>query len=155
MNDYPTRREIIQELKKYFNIRELACNHTYSRYGEAAWQFFDTKILHTLLVIRRDILKAPMVINYAGSYQRGFRCNLCQLFKDKTLKGIQYITAHGLGKAFDATIKTMTAAQAREKIKQNQDKLPYPIRMERDVTWLHVDVRDTYNNNSKIVEFYG
>lgn len=148
-----TRKEVIRELKNYFNIRELACSHTYASYGASAWQFFDTKILHTLLVIRRDILKTPMVINYGGSYQRGFRCNLCQLVKDKTLTGRLYITAHGLGKAFDASMKTMTGEQARQKIKANQHLLPYPIRMEKGVSWLHVDVRDTHENYEKVIEF--
>lgn len=151
----PEREEILREIKRFFNIRELVCNHIYAKYGESSWQFMDTRLLHTLLVLRRDILKTPMVINYGSSYQRGFRCNLCQLVKDKTSKSTLYASAHMLGKAFDASMKAIPASQAREMIKKNQHLLPYPIRIERNVNWLHVDVRDTHNNNSKIVEFYG
>ena len=149
------REEIIKELKKFFNIKELVCNHTYNKFGESSWQFLDTKILHTLLVLRRDILQTPMVINYANHYQRGLRCNCCQLVKDKTLKGNIYLSAHCLGEAFDASMKTMTGAQARAIIKREQDKLPYPIRMEKNVNWLHIDTRSTNGSKAKVTEFNG
>lgn len=150
------REEVIRRIKKYFTLKELVCNHTYNKFGESAWQFLDTKMLHTLLVIREDILQTPMVINYSGHYQRGLRCNVCQLVKDKTNTNQVYLSAHCLGKAFDASMKAVTGAQAREMIKKYKDKLPYPIRMEKNVNWLHVDVRDTNNiTNPKITEFNG
>jgi len=46
------REEIIKELKKYFNIKELVCNHIYDRFGEQAWMFLSTQLLHTILVLR-------------------------------------------------------------------------------------------------------
>ena len=151
----PEREEILQEIKKFFNVRELVCSHTFAKYGENSWQFLDTKLLHTLLVIRRDILQTPMVINYSNAYQRGLRCNVCQLVREKTYKNSIYLSAHVLGKAFDASMKAMPASQARTLIKQKQHLLPYPIRMEANVNWLHVDVRDTHNNKAKVIEFYG
>ena len=149
------REEIISRLKRYFNIRELVCNHTYNKFGEASWQFLDTKALHTLLVLREEIFGVPMVVNYSGHFQRGLRCNLCQLVKDKTNKGQIYLTAHGLGKAWDISMKEITGAQARERIKRNQAKLPYPVRIERDVNWLHIDTRDSYHIKNKVVEING
>lgn len=146
------RNEIINQLKKYFNIKELVCNHTYNKFGESSWQFLDTKLLHTLLVLRTEIFQTPMVINYAGHYQRGLRCNVCDLVKSKDKV---YLSAHILGKAADISMKTITGAQARQLIKKYQDKLPYPVRIEKDVNWLHIDVRDTYNNNSKVIEVNG
>ncbi|MEG0899039.1 MAG: hypothetical protein RSF40_04930 [Oscillospiraceae bacterium] len=47
----------------------------------------------------------------------------------------------------------MTAAQMRELIKVNASKLPHPIRIEKDVTWLHVDCDVPYESAAKIVEF--
>ena len=44
-----------------------------------------------------------------------------------------------LGKAGDFTVRGLTAEDARNKIIQNAHLLPYPIRMEKNVTWLHVD----------------
>ena len=57
-----TRSEIIQEIKanKYFIIQELVCKHTFDRFGEKAWQFLDTELLHTLLVIRKKLGKAKI-----------------------------------------------------------------------------------------------
>ena len=71
-----TRSEIINELRKYFDLDELVCSHTYAKWGERAWQFLDTDFLHALLIIRRDILQRPMYCNdySAGLSQRGLRC---------------------------------------------------------------------------------
>lgn len=81
---------------------------------------------------------------------------MCQLVKDKVNANQVYLSAHCLGKAFDASMKTVTGAQAREMIKRHEDKLPYPIRMEKNVNWLHIDVRDTSNQpQPKITEFNG
>jgi len=84
--------------------------------------------------------------------QRGYRCNICQIPKDKTLQGKIYLSAHCNGCAFDADIKGLTAEQARQKIKANLDKLPYNIRVEAGVSWLHLD---TYDNGEKHTEFIG
>lgn len=149
-----TRQELITELKNYFDIRELVCQHTYSAFGEKAWQFFDRDFLETLLVIRRDIFKVPMTINTwkdGGTFtQRGFRCNICQLVKDKTLKNQIYLTSHANGAAFDADVQGLTSAQAREKIKSNSHLLPCNVRCEAGVSWLHLDI---YDNGLKYSEF--
>lgn len=68
-----TREEIITEVGRYFTIDELACNHILTRWAGRSWQFLDTDYLHTLLVIRRDILQRPMYCNdhNNGTHQRG------------------------------------------------------------------------------------
>lgn len=58
-----TKKLLIEELKKYFNIKELVCPHVYDKFGERAWIFLDTMALRMLLVLRRDILKVPLVCN--------------------------------------------------------------------------------------------
>ena len=40
-----TREEILREIKRYFAISELVCDHTFAKFGEAAWQFLDTYLL--------------------------------------------------------------------------------------------------------------
>lgn len=158
-----TRSEIITELKKYFDITELVCPDTYNAFKDTSWQFLDTEELHLLLVLRRDIFKAPMTINNyhnGGSFsQRGFRCNLCDLVKSKTLSGKIYLSAHATGAGMDADIKGITAAEARQKIKDNEALLPYPIRLEattsgKPCTWLHFDKYDN-GSGKMIVEFAG
>ena len=144
------REDIIRELHKYFQISELVCEHTYSRWGERAWQFLDTGFLHALLIIRRDILQAPMTCNHSSATQRGLRCNMCELVKEKKNN---YLSSHILGKAGDFTVKGLTAQQARDRIKNNTHLLPCNIRMEDKVTWLHFDVLPQYGVNDKVYLF--
>ena len=145
-----TRDDIIRELHKYFQIRELVCEHTHSEWGERAWQFLDTNYLACLLVIRRDILQQPMTCNHDEATQRGLRCNLCQIVKDKDKL---YLSSHVLGKAGDFTVKGLTAQEARSRIRNNAHLLPCPIRMESGVSWLHFDVLPQFGITAKVYEF--
>lgn len=144
------REEIIRELHKYFQVSELVCRHTFSQWGERSWQFLDTAYLHNLLVIRRDILQAPMICNHDGAEQRGLRCNRCELVKEKTRA---YLSSHVLGKAGDFTVKGLTAQEARSRIRNNADRLPYPLRMEGGVNWLHIDTLPQFGVTAKVYEF--
>lgn len=145
-----TRQEILQNIKPYFDIEELVCDHTFNRFGQSAWDFLDTDFLHCLLVIRRDILKKPMWCNGNGAKQRGLRCNLCPMIKEKK---VPYISAHIQGKAGDFTVQGMTAENARKLIMDNAAMLPCKIRLEADVNWLHFDVRDS--GRDKVTLFNG
>lgn len=129
-------------MKEYkFKLTELVCKHMSDKYGDKAWMFLDPRLLETLDVIRYDILDAPMTINnYAsgGSFsQRGMRCNCCQLVKSKSTP---YLSAHVTGCGVDFDAKGFTAEQARQRIIAHADKLPYPIRLESGVNWVHLDV---------------
>lgn len=134
----------------YFSVKELVCKHVYERYGENAAMFLDEKLIETLNVIREQILCAPMTVNnwHAGGNftQRGLRCNICELVKSKTDAGKLYLSAHMLGKAVDCTADGMTAEEARRLIIEKQELLPYPIRLEDGVSWLHIDL---YDNGKK------
>lgn len=147
-----TRDELIRQLRNYFQVSELVCPHTHSKWGERSWQFLDTAYLENLLVIRRDILQAPMVCNHGAQLQRGLRCNRCELVSQKDAV---YLSSHVLGKAGDFTVKGMTAQEARQRIKDNAHLLPHPLRMEADVSWLHFDVLPQYGINQKVYEFKG
>lgn len=147
-----TRQEIITALKVYFSISDLVCRHTYAKFKEISWQFLDTEYLHTLLVIRRDILKVPLICNYSVYYQRGLRCNLCQLVRDKTSAGMIYLSAHVNGAGGDFTSPDMGAELMRQTIKKNKDLLPYNVRIEKSVNWLHIDC---YDMGVKVFEFNG
>ena len=144
------REQIIRELHNYFQIRELVCDHTFSRWGERAWQFLDTNFLACLLIIRRDILQAPMVCNHDEADQRGLRCNRCELVKDKSSV---YLSSHVLGKAGDFTVRGLTAQEARSRIRSMAHLLPCPIRLEGGVNWLHFDVLPQFGITDKVYEF--
>lgn len=145
-----SREDIIRELHKYFQISELVCEHTHACWGERSWQFLDTDYLHCLLIIRRDILQLPMICNHSGAYQRGLRCNMCELVKEKEKT---YLSSHILGKAGDFTVKGLTAQEARQRIKNNAHLLPCNIRMEDKVTWLHFDVLPQFGITDKVYLF--
>lgn len=147
-----TRDELIRQLRNYFQVSELVCPHTHSEWGERSWQFLDTAYLENLLVIRRDILQVPMVCNHGNQRQRGLRCNMCDLVRQKTSV---YLSSHKFGKAGDFTVKGMTAQEARQRIKDNAHLLPHPLRMEADVSWLHFDTLPQYGINQKVYEFKG
>lgn len=134
------RKQIIKQLKQYFNINELVCDHIYNTFGDKAWMFLSTQLLHTILVLRTQILNIPMIVNTTRLKQRGMRCNMCPLVKSKTRP---YISAHVTGNAVDFTCNTKSAEEIRQIIKANQNKLPYKIRLEDGVNWCHVDVYDT------------
>lgn len=138
------RKEIIEQLKQYFNIKELVCDHVYNKFGEQAWMFLSTPLLATLLELRTNILQIPLVVNTKLLKQRGLRCNMCPLVKGKTST---YLSAHVTGNGLDFSCSTMSAEEARQIIKQNKDKLPYKIRLEDKVNWVHIDVYDQGTDN--------
>lgn len=146
------RQQVLTQIKKYFSIKELVCNHTYQKWGERAWQFLDTDFLHALLIIREEILKMPMTCNSSDAMQRGLRCNMCELVKSKSSV---YLSSHIFGKAADFTVDSMSAEDARIKIKQYAHLLPCNIRIEGGVTWLHIDVLPQSGVTQKVYEFKG
>lgn len=146
------RAEVLRQIKEYFTIDELVCQHVYARWGEDAWQFLDTNFLHCLLLLRRDIIGKPMHCNThrLHIYQRGLRCNMCEIVKEK---GRAYLSAHILGKAGDFNIEGMTAAQARQRIKLLPAAFPCQVRVEGGVSWLHFDVLPQSGISNKVYEF--
>ena len=144
------REQIIRELHRFFQVRELVCDHTFSRWGERSWQFLSTDYLHNLLVIRRDILQMPMVCNHDGAEQRGLRCNMCKMVKEKKAA---YLSSHILGRAGDFSVQGPTAQEARSRIRTMQNLLPYPMRMEGGVSWLHIDTLPQFGITEKVYEF--
>lgn len=143
------REEIIKQLKPYFDVKELVCNHIYSRFGEQSWMFLSTQLLHVLLCLRTDILRMPMHINTGNMHQRGMRCNLCPIVKSK--KSV-YVSAHTTGNAVDFTCDDKTAEEVREIIKAKPLLLPCKVRLEDGVSWVHIDVYDD-GTEDKITTF--
>lgn len=135
----------MEKIKKYFGIKELVCPDVHKKFGEMAWVFLDPRMLAVMLYIREGIGRPMWVNNWAVGgklTQRGLRCNLCQLVKEKAKAGQLYMSAHQEGMGWDFNIEGMTPAQVRRWIVEHQAGLPYPIRMEEGTpTWVHVDVR--------------
>lgn len=151
-----TREELLKEVQKNFQLKELVCPHVLNTFGNNAWQFISTELLSVIYTLRNIIINKPMVINsYQNNLiQRGLRCNICQLCKDKTDLNKIYISAHSLGKAIDFHVNGMSAEEVRNLIRSNIDKFECPIRLERDVNWVHIDTY-TVDGVTKLVEFNG
>ena len=147
------RNKIISELSKFFKVKELVSNNVFTKYGESSWRFFDTEFLHTLLVLRRDIICTPLICNVGEYQQRGLRENIAPLAWSKTNAGVLYLSAHCLGKGCDLTSTKMTAAEMRVRIKEKAKLLPYKVRVEDDVTWLHIDIMCEPTQKEKVYFF--
>lgn len=147
------KAEIIERIKKYFGLHELVSQDVIKKYGESAWQFLDTDTLHCLLIVRRG-LDRSITINTKSQQQRGLRHNKSPMVIKK--KGI-YLSAHCLGKAYDLTVKGMTAIEVRKWIVENGHLFPCKIRLEdkmngKPISWTHLD---TYylESNPKVYLF--
>lgn len=151
-----TTKQNVMKKSKYFKIQELVCPDVFKRFGENAWMFIDHRLIETLDIVREKILCKPIIVNnwsVGGSFtQRGLRCNMCQVVKSKSAENNLYLSAHTFGKAIDASIQGMTGEEARKLIIKNQILLPWPIRLEERVSWLHLDV---YDAGQAIYQFKG
>lgn len=153
-----TIQTITAQLAPFFDIRELVSEPVWKKYGPNAWRLFNPRLLETLLVLRRDILRVPLVCNNwrsGGSMmQRGLRENTCNIVKEKTLSGELYVSAHVIGAAVDLSSGSMSADDMRAVIKRHADLLPYPVRIEKREgapTWLHIDVACAPSQITKIL----
>lgn len=148
--------DMVNRIKLYFDLQELVCKHVYEKFGESAWTFFDERLLDTLYVIRTKLNKPIYVNNWqigGNLSQRGLRCNCCILVKEKTALEKVYMSTHMQGNGIDFDVKGMTAQKVREWIVKNQILLPYSVRLEADVNWVHLDLR-TDGKQGKVTFFH-
>jgi hypothetical protein len=131
-------------IPKYFQLYELLPPELYTydmMVSEAArergFANFDQKLLETIDVVR-EVIGLPLICNtwfQDGNRKNcGFRTMQCSVGAAQS--------QHKLGKAVDLICHKMSAEEMRQKIKANEDKLPYPIRIEDGVNWLHIDTKD-------------
>ena len=143
-----TDEKIYKEIRRYFNIEELVSAKVHKKYGEAAWKFMCPRLLHTIIIIRKELGKPITVNNWSrgGSFkQRGLRSNLGYIFISKFKRGKLYLSGHVLGRALDFDVKGMTAVEVREWLVKNEKILPYKIRLEnkmkgKPISWVHLDM---------------
>lgn len=153
----------MNKLPEHFTIEELVCQHVLDYYiplGINPIEFFDHRLLETIVFLRGpEGLNTPFTVNnYSYPHegetftQRGLRCNICEIVENATKKKKPYVSAHVLAKAIDFDAKGYTAVEARKKIIALEPLLPYRIRLELNVNWVHLDVRD-HNRTNKIYFF--
>lgn len=128
---------------KHFKTQELVPREVYEILEEDSLKLFDPKVLELLDNIR-EILGVPLICN---NWEWGGSRNYCGYRQPSCLIGAKK-SAHKQGKAFDLISIKMSAAEMREMLSKNQDKLLYPIRVEKyegdkEISWLHFDILDT------------
>lgn len=129
----------------YFDLEELVCPHVFNKFGQIAWQFLDPRLLETIDKLRERLNK-PIFVNSwdsGGKFdERGFRCIQCDLVKKAIQENRLYVSPHMTGQGVDFDVQGMLAEEVRQWIIKNQNILPYPIRLENKVSWVHLDVRE-------------
>ena len=131
---------------KHFKLYELVSPQVYKKYGETAWQFFDPRLLITIDWIREKLDKAITINDWqwGGNFdERGLRCNMDPMMVEKTESGKIYCSPHPFGQGVDFDVEGMTAHEVRDWLEDNKEDLPYAIRLEKGVNWVHMDVRNT------------
>lgn len=140
MDDYTNQK------CKWFCLSELLPPEIYCN-EEFGWDMLCDQLKETIDAIR-ELLKVPLTCNdwARGGHRKncGYRTQSCAI-------GARF-SAHKQGMAADLISNKMTAQQMRQLIHDSADKLPYKIRIEANVSWLHVDVR-TAGQTIKIKEF--
>jgi len=140
---------------RHFSIEELVPELAYRERGEAAWELLDEQMLISADQCRDHF--GPMFINtwhlphlhdiygyrqYSGFRTLGF---FQEVFGDE--RGMQKYLAsysqHKFGRAFDAVFRDCSAGEARDYIRRHPYRFPYITAIEREVPWLHADVRNT------------
>lgn len=141
---------------RWFELYELLPPEVFSyddmmqkeKHLQKGWALLDTRLLETIDVIR-DIIGYPLICNTwfqnGNRKYSGYRAVGCTIGALKSY--------HKEGKAVDLICSKMSAEDMRQKIIANQDRLPYPIRIEDGVSWLHIDTKDMDYKGKKIYLF--
>lgn len=138
----------------YFELPELCCPDVFKFYGQTAWQFFDSRLLITIDLLRQKLNKVITVNNWheGGQFdERGFRCIKCDLVKKAIADNKMYVSPHMTGQAIDFDVQGLLAEEVRQWIVKNQNLWPYHLRLEAGVGWVHMDTREV--DERKVVLF--
>ena len=124
-----------------FIIQELVPESVYLARGEKAWQLIDYRLIDNLNALRTQ-LGVPMTINnwHVGGQrtQSGLRIPGQVHYKP--------YSQHTYGRAADP-ICEIPAQEIRDMIKEGVEiKLPHYACFEDNVSWTHMDVRNTGEN---------
>jgi hypothetical protein len=140
-----------QKFRKYFKPQELVSILHYNEFvdKDTIYALFTPELKGVVVHIRESV-GLPMTINnwhtYGAFQYRGYRDKTCSIGAVKS--------AHREGEAIDFDFRGITAERGRELIVQKAMKeLPYPIRIEEGVNWIHIDTRRVFTNDHKINYF--
>lgn len=124
---------------KHFKIEELLPEELVTG-TDKDWNLFDERLLKTADWIR-NTLGIPLVCNNwkAGGERSycGARTKASKQFKPGSFHSVR---PDRKVMAMDVISDRMTGQEMRDHILENYQDLPFPIRIEENVSWLHFDV---------------
>lgn len=123
---------------RHFKIQELVPPHVYQERGDRAWELLDPLLLESLDQIRDAF--GPMLCN---TWHNGGS----RMYSGLRMPGDPHwskYSQHSFGRAADLLpIAEITADKIRQYILSNPGHFPLITGVELDVSWLHIDVRNT------------
>ena len=144
----PRARHLSGILENYFIVPELVTQELYGLMGPNAICVFEEEILITLVQLRKHF-KTPFIVNnwhLGGRFDgRGYRDYGETTGSNSSL--------HRLALAIDFMAVDIDAYTIRKEILENSEKFPYLRRLEKDVSWIHFDLKETYQK--EIYSFKG
>ena len=124
---------------EFFKLWELLPPELYfdEKYG---WDWFDIRLLRCLDAVRR-IVGTPLYVNTwraGGKFKyRGARIPASKEFK---LGSLHSLHTDRKVMAADFHSNSVSAVEIRKMLVDNQVLLPFPVRLEKNVPWVHMDV---------------
>ena len=127
-------------ISKYFKAHELVPLQLFNLLNETlCMQMVDDKLIVSIDAIKERFPDGTMTINnYMWNGDRGW--------SGIRTKGSPYYSPtsqHSIGKAIDAVFSKYDIEEVRQYILDNPTEFPHIKGMELDVSWLHIDVRDS------------
>jgi len=156
---------------KIFKPQEIFPPHIIDKYTnksgdiyQAIWRLMDSRTLWTAVKLRE--LFGTMIINdylWGGhNLNRGFRDPITLIDKNHFIQTGEIIaewssftSQHCFGRALDSSFKKVLAENVRVYIIQNKgrDEFKYITAIEKEVSWLHFDVRNFKNGHERFFIF--
>lgn len=138
--------DIINQLKTNYGytIKNFVSKEYYQLKGEGGWDSLSANILETFLKLCQNTTK-QLVVNNWSSYADS-EYDKIYVFKYRGFRnGNEYgssskLSQHKVGNAIDFHVVGEDPNITRSWIMSIGDKLPYNIRMESDVNWVHIDI---------------
>jgi len=136
----------MKKLKKsnFFEIHELVPQEIFmSLHEEIIWRLVPENLIDAIDSVKKEFNLGTMTIN---NYEWGGSRNWSGL---RTIASPYYspTSQHSIFNATDSIFNSYTANEIRKYILANPHKFPKIRRLENNVSWLHLDIKDTGTTN--------
>ena len=123
-------------IPKFFEAYELVPPEVYAERGDRSFELIDDRVLITLDALRTKF--GPIIINNYmwGGHRKwsGLRTPGSPDYRD--------YSQHTFGRAMDCLFADISVEAVRQYLIDHPEEFPYITAFEKDVNWLHFDVRN-------------